>query len=109
MVIRRFVSADAVPVHRLGRELGIGITLDDLGITTFGFCPILPHDCHAGETHFEIGSELFLRQITFEPPPFFAFGIHDEYSRRPQRFESVKVFGILLNVNPERDEVFVDE
>ena len=76
---------------------------------TFGVGPIFSGEGEPAETHFQVGAELVFRQIAFEPPAFFAFGIEYEDRRRPERVEAPEIFRIFLDVNPKRNEGFFDE
>ena len=109
MVVRRFISADALPVDGFGRELRVGISLDDLIIATLRLCPVFSHDRHTRQSHFEIRAKLFFRQIAFESPALVTVRVRDQNGRGPKRIEAVKVFRILFDVNFEGDKVLVYE
>ena len=109
MVVCRFVAAYGLPVKGLGCVFRNPITFNDLGITAFRLGPVFLHERHAAQAHRQKGAEIFFRQIALEPPSFLAVGVHYEYGRRPYRFETVKILRIFLDVDFERDKIFVDE
>jgi hypothetical protein len=109
VIVSRFVVADAFPVKRLGRSFRRGITIEHLGISAFGVRPIFAHERDASETQLQLRPELVGRQITFESKPFLTVGIENEYGWRPQCVEAVEVRRVFLDMDLERDEVFIDE
>ena len=87
----------------------IRVIVDDRGVSALGVGPILLNECNARQSHFQERPEVIFWQIAFKAPTLFAFGIHYQYGRSPDSVKAVKVSRILLDVHPERDEIFVDE
>lgn len=109
VVVRRFVAADRLPVNSLGGVFRIRVMFDNLRVAALGFGPVFLHKGNAAEARCQTGAKIFLWQIALEPPSFLAVRVHNEHRRRPDSLKAVKVFWIFLDVNFERDKVFVDE
>jgi len=75
----------------------------------FGLGPVFPCESEPPEAHFKIGPELILRQVAFEPPAFFAFGVEYKDGGRPERVEAAEILWIFLYVNVEWDEILFDK
>ena len=85
------------------------MVVDNCCVSTHGICPILLNERNARQSHFQECSEIVLWKIAFKAPALFIVCVHHDYGWRPDRVEAVKVFGVFLDVHPERDEVFVNE
>ena len=109
MVVRSLITADAAPIDRLRNVDGIGIVVYHVGEPLLRIRPMLSHDIDSCESHPQVRAEVLLRQISFEPPPFFPVRIGDDHRRRPHDVEAVEVLGVFFYVNGERDEVLVNE
>ena len=85
------------------------MSLNHRCVTAFSIGPIFFHYGDTRETHLEVHAKLVTREIALQSPPLLAFRVCDEYRRRPDSIEAMKVFRVLFDMDPERDEVVVDE
>ena len=109
MFVTRVVAAYALPVNGLGCIVRIGILLDHVGVAPLGLSKVFLHESDTPERDLGKRPEVVSGQISLEARAFFAIGVCDHDRRRPRGVETVKVFGILLEMNIERNEVLVDK
>ena len=108
-VVRGGVAAHSAIIDRLRRVSGIRVILGDLVVSPLRFGPVLFGQGETCESHFQVSSELFLRQIPFQSPAFFSVRVGDKDGRGPERIEPVEVAWIFFYVYAEGDEIFVNE
>lgn len=83
--------------------------LDNRLVAVLSIFPLLMHESHSGQPHFELSNELFPRKVALNSEPLFTRAIEDQNGRRPKYVEAVEICRRLLDVDGYWMKTLMDE
>lgn len=107
--MRPGILRNSQPIHGAGSNCSIRIFVQDLLQKLSRILPFLFHNGDARQTHQELRGEIIFGKIAFNPIPFLAAFIKDDYCGRPHRFKAPEAGGIFLDVNSDGNKVLLNE
>src|SRR5262249_54513851 len=76
---------------------------------TLSVSPLLVHECHAAQSHFQLCNKLFSGKVAFNAKPFLGGAVENYDRRRPERVKTMGVRWGCFDVHGDRKETLIDE
>jgi len=109
MIMRPAVSRHAAPEHGFRSEMRSDELCDDLVVAPLRIGEFLLHERKPANAAAQPSIEISRRQVPFEPNTFLSTAVEQQDCRRPDRTETVKPGGVLLDVRLNGEKVGLDE